>query len=192
MPFKHNARPALYRARRVEARQQALSRRFLVAGCAVELARTVQAAYLLELQRGCKRRRVSTIILDGVSRAHDLQMLEALYGTVHFILHSLGQAGAHTLQVHFLGVQPARLHKYLVPRLFRKAHHLVLNRRTISRADALDLSAVQRAAVQVRMDNTMRLLIGEGYIAIHLIFHLALCQKGKRLDALVPGLAGEL
>ena len=192
LPGQHHPFFPAHGARRIDARQQALCGGLLIAGGAVELPCAVQPLHRLCLQRGAKGRRVHTVVFNGVGRAHELQMLKALYGAVHGVLHVFGQAGGHALKVHLLCVLAARLYKYLMARLFRKAHHLVFNRGAVARPDALNGAAVQRRAVQVCADNVMGGFVCKGDIAIHPVFHLALCQKGKRLDGIVALLAHKL
>ena len=40
------------------------------------------------------------VILDGVGRAHDLNVFKALNAPVKGVLHILGQAAGRTLQIH--------------------------------------------------------------------------------------------
>ena len=120
----------------VQAGQQPLRSRFLVAGGAIELPRTVQTANVLALQRCFQTGGVHTVVFDGIGRAQDLDMLKALDAAVEGILHVLRQTAGSTLQVHFLGVLTAGLHKDGVAVLARKAHHLVLDGGAVARADA--------------------------------------------------------
>ena len=71
----------------VQACQQALRGCFLVAGGAVELPGTVQAPDMLAFQCGFQAGGVYTVVLDGVGRAHDLNVLKALDAAVKRVLH---------------------------------------------------------------------------------------------------------
>ena len=58
------------------------------------------------------------VVLDGVGRAHDLDVLKPFDTAVEGILHILRQAAGSTLQIHLFGVLAAGLHKdgvYIIP-----------------------------------------------------------------------------
>ena len=98
-------------------------------------------------------------------------MLKPLDGTVHGILHHLRQAGRKALQVHFLGVLAAGLYKNGVALLILKTHHFILNGGAVARADALDVSAVERRTVQIIQNDLVGLGVGVSDVAIHLVVH---------------------
>ena len=81
----------------VQAGQQPLRSRFLVAGGAIELTRTVQTANVLALQRCFQTGRVHTVVFDGVGRTHDLDVLKPLDAPVEGVLHIFRQASGSTL-----------------------------------------------------------------------------------------------
>ena len=71
----------------------------------------------------------------------------------------------------------------------RKTHHLILDARAVSGADALDHPPVQGRAVQVVQNDSMGLRVGVGDVAVHLIFDPALRgQKAEGLRRLLAGL----
>ena len=178
----------------VQTGQQALRGGFLVARGAVELSRTVESPHHLAFQRGFEAGGVYAVVLDGVGRAHDLNILEALDAPVECILHIFRQTAGRTLQIHFLGVLPARLHEDGMPVLSCKPHHLVLNRRAVARADALDHAAVERAALDIVQNDPVRLRVGVGDPALHLVVHRGIGHEAERLKLIVrvAGLAFQL
>ena len=95
---------ALHPARGIDAGNQALGRRFLVAGGSVKLSGAVQARYLDKFERGFQVERVDAVVLDGVGVAHDLHPLKTDNRAVERELHILRQRGGKPLQVHLLGV----------------------------------------------------------------------------------------
>ena len=194
MPCQHQLALAQSLAGGVQAGQQALRGGFLIAGSSVELPCPVHAADHLAFQRGQHAGGVHTVILDGISRAHDLQVLKPLDGAVHGILHGFRQGGTHPLQVHLLGVLAAGLHKHRVAFLALKAHHLIFNRRAVPRADTLNVPAVQRRAAQIVQDDLVGLRVGVSDVAVHLVVHRLVGHKAERLQQFVrvAGLAVQL
>ena len=141
---EHKRRATENFQRRVRARDEALCRRLLVAGAAVELSRAVKPGKIAEFQRRAELERVAAVVFNRVGTAHDLHVFETLNRAVKRDLHILGQRRAHALQVHFLRLCAARLDEKLVARLFGKAHDFVLDARAIARTDALDHPAIER------------------------------------------------
>ena len=178
----------------VQTGQQALCGSFLVAGSAVELSCPVQAPHHLAFQRGFQTGGVHTVVFDGIGRAQDLDVLKALDAAVEGILHVLRQTAGSTLQVHFLGVLTAGLHKDGVAVLARKAHHLVLDGGAVTRADTLDHAAVQRAALDVVQNDLVGLRVRVGDPAFHLVVHGCIGQEAEGLQfaVRVAGLAFQL
>ena len=178
----------------VQSGQQALGGGFLVAGGAVELARAVQAPHHLAFQRGFQTGGVHAVVLDGVGRAHDLDVLKAPDAAVKGILHILRQAAGGTLQIHLFGVLAAGFHKNGVAVLARKAHHLVLDGRAVARANTLDHATVERAALDVIQNDPVGLGVGIGDPALHLVVHGGVGQEaeGLQLAVRVAGLAFQL
>ena len=155
----------------IQARQQALRSSFLIAAGAVELARAVKPGHDLAFQGGFQAGGVHTVILNGISRAHDLDIFKPNDAAIHGDLHILGQAAAQALQIHFLGVFAAGLHKDLMMVFFAKTHHLILNAGAIAGPHPLNHAAIQRAAVNVGANDLVRLRIGKGNVALHLVVH---------------------
>ena len=76
----------------------------------------------------------------------------------------------------------------MVPRMFGKAHHLVLERRAIARAHALDHARIHRRALQVRADDLRSVLRGVREVAGTLL-QMQLSEERRRG---VPFAEGEL
>ena len=169
----------------VQSGQQALGGGFLVAGGAVELTRTVQSPHHLAFQRGFQTGGVHAVVLDGVGRAHDLDVLKAPDAAVKGVLHILRQAAGGTLQIHLFGVLAAGFHKNGVAVLARKAHHLVLDGGAVTRADTLDHAAVQRAALDVVQNDLVGLRVRVGDPAFHLVVHGGVGHEAEGLQLVV-------
>ena len=79
-------------------------------------------------------------------------------------------------------IQSLRLEEKLVCGLIGKFDDLVLDRRTISRANRLNLATVHRRAMHVLANDAVRFGRGPGYIARHLliVMRYALGAKTER------------
>ena len=178
----------------VQSGQQALGGGFLVTGGAIELACAVQSPHHLAFQRGFQTGGVYAVVLDGVGRAHDLDVLKAPDAAVKGVLHILRQAAGGTLQIHLFGVLAAGFHKNGVAVLARKAHHLVLDGGAVARANALDHAAIERAALDVIQNDPVGLGVGVGDPAFHLVVHGCIGHKAEGLQLIVrvAGLAFQL
>ena len=89
--------PAQRIAGGVQARQQSLRGGFLIARRSVELSRAIQSPHLLAFQRRFQTGGVYAVVLDGVGRTHDLDILKAFDAPVKCILDVLGQTAGSTL-----------------------------------------------------------------------------------------------
>ena len=136
---------------------------------------------MLVFKRRVERGRLDAVVLDGVGRAHDLNVLKPFDAAVEGILHILRQAAGGTLQIHLFGVLAARFHKNGVAVLARKAHHLVLDGGAVARANALDHAAIERAALDVIQNDPVGLGVGVGDPALHLVVHGCIGHKAEGL-----------
>ena len=75
------------------------------------------------------------------------------------LLHVEWQAGRNAVRVDLVGIQPLGLDEDLVRALVGEPDHLVLDRGTVARADALDDSGEHRRAVAGRADDLVRALV---------------------------------
>ena len=153
-------RLALHRQRGVEAGDQALRGGFLVAGGAVDLAGEVQAGDRLGFQPRVEPARIEIVVFDRVAGAGDVGVLEPGNRMHQRQLHVVRQRGGDAVRIDLERVQSFGLDEDLVRRLLGEAHHLVLDRRTVARADALDLAGVQRRAVQCAANDPVGALAG--------------------------------
>lgn len=82
---------ALYEMRRIDAANQPLRRRFLIAGGAVELPCAEQTRNILEFQRQFQLCCINAVIFNGIGKARNLAMLQTGNRAVHSNLHSSGR-----------------------------------------------------------------------------------------------------
>ncbi len=183
----------LHLQRRVDAGHQSLARGFFVAGGAVDLAAEEQARDLAGFERALQFRGIDGVVFDGVAGPQHLGVLEAGDRLQNLQLDFDRQGSAHAVDVNFVRVQALRFEEELVHFLVGKLHDLVFDRRTVARADRLDLSAVHGRAVHVFADDAMRLRRGARDVARHLrvVMRDALRAKAERRGIDVAGLLGE-
>ena len=177
-----------YPERRVDARDEALHRRLLISGGAVELPRAVQAGYFFALKRRVKLRRVDAVIFYRVGAAGHFGPLQAGDSVQHLDLHLFGQRRGEALDIQLLRVEPHRLDKELVPRFVGKGHDLRLDARAVARADALDDAGVYRAAVKVAADDLMCALVCVGEVTDRAVIRNFISREGEGLGLSVAGL----
>src|SRR4029077_20836269 len=92
---------------------------------------------------------------------------------------ALRQRRGNTVGIDGFVVQSLGLQENLMPVALGKPNHLVFNRRTVTRADAVDLPRIHRRQMQVLTDDRMRRRGGRSYVAIALRRADSLCQEGK-------------
>ncbi len=85
--------------------------------------------------------RVQVVILDGITRAQDVGVLETRYRAHGLELDIKRQAGGNTIRVQLVGGQAFGLDENLVRILVGKAVDLVLDGRAIARAHAFDVAS---------------------------------------------------
>ena len=92
-------------------------------------------------------------------------LVQAGDGLQHQLLHLDRQAGGEAVDVDLLVAQPLGLQVDMVPLALGELDDLVLDRRAVARADALDLSRVQGRQVQVLADDAADLGRGVAQVA---------------------------
>jgi hypothetical protein len=110
-------------------------------------------------------------------------------------LNFLGEARRETIHVELVRLAPLGLDEDLVRGLVGKAHHLVLDRRAVARADAADPSRVERRSMEVRPDQLVGRVGGHCQMARNLIQHQRIGEVRERprvLVAQMPQHAGEI
>ena len=95
------------------------------------------------------------VVFDGVARPHHPGAFQPRDGREQRALHVLRQRGRDAVRIDRGVVQPFRLKENLVPVALAEADDLVLDRRAIARAAALDLPGIHRRAVHVRPDDVV-------------------------------------
>ena len=148
--------------RRIDTGEDSLRRRFLVAGRAIDLPRKEQARDRLRFQRRFQVARVVVVVLDGVTRAQDMRLLQPPYAAHELDLHIQGQARRDSVRIKLVGGQPLGLEKNLVALFGGKPMDLVLDRRAIAGSDPLNHAGVHRRAVQAAADDFVRKRVGVG------------------------------
>ena len=181
----------LHQTRGVDPGQQTLRRSFLVAGGAIDLAGEKQSGNRLGFQRGLEPARVEEVVFDGVAGAGDVCVFEADDAAYQGQLHVERQRGADAVRVDLRHVQAFRLDEDLVAGLLGEAHHLVLDARAVARADAFDLTRIQRAAMQRVADQLVGGPGGVGDPAAQLARMVrARAHERKHRARIVAGLLG--
>ena len=131
-------RAAARALRGVDAGDQSLRRRLLVAGRAVDLPGEKQPGDALRFEAPRQLGRLDEVVLDGVPGPQQHRVFQPGQRMNELRLHVARQAHREAVDVDFPRVEPFRLEKDLVPLLVRKPDDLVLERRAVPRADAAE------------------------------------------------------
>ena len=151
--------------RRIDARHDPLHGGFLIARGAVDLAGVEQVANGLGLQARQKLRRRREVVFDGITVADDVRALTPANRMDDGLLHVNRQTGRNAVAVQLMRVAAFRLQKDRVRLAPGEPDDLVLNGRAVARARGLDLTGVQRRAVEIGADDLVGALIGFGQVA---------------------------
>src|SRR6266702_1445277 len=173
---------------RIEPGDQALPRRFLVPGRAVDLAGQEQAHDALGLQRRLKLSRIDMVVFDGVAGPHHLRALEPGNRRQQLPLHFFRQRRRDSVGIDRRIVQALGLEKNLMSVALAEADDFVLDRRTIARTAAADLARIHRRAVYIGADDLVGRRVGPRDSAANLRVFDAFGEYRKRLGGLVSGL----
>src|SRR5262249_49341315 len=92
---------------------ESLASRFFITRCSVNLSGEVQASNKLGLQGREKLGRRKIVILDGVSRAHNVSVLEAWDRADELNLNVVWQAGRNTIYIVLVRMAPFRFEEDL-------------------------------------------------------------------------------
>src|SRR5690606_819369 len=125
-------------ARGVQARQQPLCGRLLVARGPVDLPGKVQAWQLQALQGRSQLARVDMVVFYGVAGAQDARALQPRQRPHELQLYILRQRGGDAVGIDGVVVQPLRLEEDLVAFTIGEADDLVFDRRTVAWPAAAD------------------------------------------------------
>ena len=170
--MQHHRLFPLHSPRRVDPRNQTLCPRLLIARGSIDLPRQKQIRARLRLQRRMQLPRRSKIIFHRISRPQYLRLLAPLNCPHHFDLDLKRQTSRKPVHINLIRRNPFRLQKNLMRLLIRKPHNLILDRRTIPRPDAVDLSGIHRGLVEILANDRRRLVVGPAYPAIQLPIQL--------------------
>ena len=146
--------------RRIGPRDQALGCRLLIPGGPINLPCEIQTLDQLCLERRMQLRRRTIIILHRIPGPQNVGRLQSRYRPDKGQLHLKGQTGRDSVHVIFPGLTPLRLEKNLMPLLVGKAHHFVLDRRTIPRPNPLDDSRIHWRLIEISPDQVMGVRVG--------------------------------
>jgi len=112
--------------------------------------------------------RVGEVVFNGVPVLLYLGLLHAWNRPHNRNLHICRQAGRETIDVDAGGVESLGFQKELVPISLCKAHHLVLDTRTIPRTPTLDLAGEQGGPIQRISNERVGPGVGVGDVAVPL------------------------
>ena len=99
------------------------------------------------------------------SRPDDPGLFQSLDAVYHNLLCRKREAGRYSVGIYLGCVETFRFEKDLVPVFFRKAHHLVFNGGTVSRADSLNHSTVHGGLINILTDSIMCFFVCVSYVA---------------------------
>ena len=128
------------------------------------------------------------VVFDGIARPDHPGPFQPRNGREQRELHVLRQRGRDAVRIDRVVVEPFRLEEDLVPVALAEAHDLVLDRRAIARAAALDLAGIHRRAMHIGADDRVGRPVGAGDAALDLRVLDALGQRRERLRRIVARL----
>ena len=175
--------------RRIQSGEKPLDCGLLVPRGAVDLAGEEQAAKRLRLERGVEVAWIEIVVLDGVSRPHDVSVLQPADRVHQVELNVERQTRGDAVRVELVRRQALRLDENLVARLAGEAVHLVLDGGAVARTDALDHAGKHGRAIEGPPDDFVCALIGVRDPARQLTgMHAALADEGKHGFGRITGL----
>ena len=104
--------------------------------------------------------RIEVVVLDRVAGPQDVRVLAAAHRADEVELHVERQRGRDPVRIDLVRVEALGLEIDLVAVALREAHDLVLDRRAVARADALDDARVHRRAVEAAADDVVGARVG--------------------------------
>ena len=123
----------------VGAGDQPLARRLLVSRCSVDLAGQEQPGNAVSFERGRELGRLDEVVLDGITGSEQRGRLEPRQHPDGALLDLDRKAHRVAVEIDLADVDTLRLQEQLVPFPVGESHHLVFQRRAVSRADSSDL-----------------------------------------------------
>src|SRR6185312_13581219 len=140
VPLQLEPSHAANRMRCIDSGDESLRRSLFVPGGAVDLAGEKQPSHALCFQASGQLRRLYEVVLDGVARPKHDSVAQSRKGVNKITLHVARQACRKAIYIDLWRVDTFRLQKKLMTLLVGKTNDFVLERRTISRANALNLT----------------------------------------------------
>src|SRR4029078_3150748 len=122
-------------------------------GRAVDLAGKIEPADRLRFERVLERAWIERVVLDRVTGTREVRVLQPADGMHQRNLRVVRKACRNAVRIELVRCQSFRLQKNLVRSLSGEARDLVLDRRTVARADAFDHAGVKRRAVERAADD---------------------------------------
>ena len=98
----------------IDAGHDSLTRRFFIAGRAVDLSGQKQPQDLLRLQRALQFGGIDRVVLDCISRTQHLRRFQSGNGLDYGELHVDWHRRGHAVYINLMRVQPLRLEEELV------------------------------------------------------------------------------
>src|SRR5690606_15820504 len=120
----------------IDSGHQSLAAGFFVTGRSVDLSGKEKPSHPSGFHRWPKLARFDEIVFDGVTRTNYPDIFEPVDHTQQFQLQVGRQRRRKSVKVNLVRISAFGFKEKLVPVLRGKFHDLVLDRRTISRADA--------------------------------------------------------
>src|SRR5205814_2940108 len=125
---------------RIYASNNSLRRRFLVAGCSIDLTCQKQSRDPFGFEVAGQLGRLDEVVLDGIAGTKQHGVVESGQGMNQIGLHLARQAGRKAVDVNLAGVETFRFEKNLMTFLVGEPHDLVFERRAIAPADSANLT----------------------------------------------------
>ncbi len=165
-----HGRPSGGEERGVDAGAEALCGGFFIAGGAVDLPGEVEAGDVARAEGRIEGEGIDAVVLDGVGQPEHAGVLQPGNARVDHALDVLGHRGGHALHIPFVRVESLGFKEDRMAVLVAEADDLVLDRRAVARAGAVDGAGVHRRAVEVVQYDPVRLGRGVGQVADRAVF----------------------
>src|SRR5690606_23276267 len=145
--------------RGIDAGQQSLRRRFLVARRSVDLAREEETPDRPGLERSLQRPRIEIVVLDRIAGTQQMRILETGDRADQLELDVERKAGRDSVGIDLVRRQALGLEEDLMRGLGGETLDLVLDRWAIARTDAIDDAGIERAPVEATANDLVRTLV---------------------------------
>ena len=163
----------------IQSRDKTLTRGLLITRRPVDLTGEEQTLDPLDHQAAIERSRVDIVVLDRIAGTKNYGLFETLDRLNVGFLDGGGQGRRNPVGINRVVGQTLRLQEHLMRGPILEAYDLVLDRGTVSRADARDPSTMEPRASKVRADHGVSPAICFGDPATHLTGHRPGGEKGQ-------------